>query len=104
MRARQPTTGPGAARDHARRAPRASSESSIGGATTSPTSAAQSSSSEWERFLAPFRPEARALFNLMVEVQCRLAGEAYRAYLANQADHLQQRKQRKQPKQQEGQR
>lgn len=31
---------------------------------------------EWEAWLAQFRPEARALMDLMIEVNCRLARES----------------------------
>lgn len=54
-------------------------------ATTSTTHAAN----EWERWLAQFRPEARALMNLMVDINCRLAREAYARQMAQMAQMAQ---------------
>lgn len=53
-------------------------------ATRTPSAASVASvasGSEWERWLAQFRPEAQALFTLMIEVRARLAREAYEASL-----------------------
>lgn len=42
-------------------------------------------SSDWERWVAQFRPEAQALWNLMIEINCRLAREAYARELASRS-------------------
>jgi len=50
---------------------------------TAPSSGAHG---EWERWLAQFRPEAQALMNLMIDINCRLAREAsMRQSVAQQA-------------------
>ena len=54
-------------------------------AASAPSSTPAAGASDWDRWLTQFRPEAQALWSLLIEVNCRLAREAYARELTARA-------------------